>query len=150
MRIYLDNCCYTRTFDDQKQFKIRQETESIIKIQEKIISKDIELATSFILHYENNQKIDEDHKNKIDNFYRIYRTIYIGIEFTDKLRNIVKEIMSTGIKVKDSYNIACAILANCNYFITVDKRLTKYESDKIKVINPIDFLKILEVSCSDR
>ena len=150
MRIYLDNCCYTRTFDDQKQIKVRNETESIIKIQEKIISKDIELATSFILHYENNQKIDEDHKNKIDNFYRTYRTIYIGIEFTDKLRNIVKEIMSTGIKVKDSYNIACAILANCDYFITVDKRLTKYESDKIKTINPIDFIKILEVNCDDR
>ena len=71
MRIYLDNCCYTRTFDDQKQIKVRNETESIIKIQEKIISKDIELATSFILHYENNQKIDDDHKNKIDNFLEL-------------------------------------------------------------------------------
>lgn len=150
MRIYLDNCCYTRTFDDQKQIKIKQETESIIKIQEKIISKDIELATSFILHYENNQKIDDEHKNKIDNFYRTYRTIYIGIEFTEKLRNIVKEIMATGIKVKDSYNIASAIIADCDYFITVDKRLTRYKTDKIKTINSVDFVKILEVKSDDR
>ena len=45
---------------------------------------------------------------------------------------------------KDAYLIASAILAECNYFITVDKRLLKYTSEKIRLINPVEFLKILE------
>ncbi len=27
MRVYLDNCCYNRPFDDQTQLRIRLETE---------------------------------------------------------------------------------------------------------------------------
>ena len=28
MRVYLDNCCYNRPFDDQSQLKVRLETEA--------------------------------------------------------------------------------------------------------------------------
>ena len=28
MRVYLDNCCYNRPFDDQTQVKVRMETEA--------------------------------------------------------------------------------------------------------------------------
>lgn len=52
--------------------------------------------------------------------------------------------MKTGIKYKDACHVACAIYANCEYFITTDKRLLKYKSDKIKLVNPIDFIDILE------
>jgi hypothetical protein len=50
-----------------------------------------------------------------------------------------KEIMQTGVKYADAAHVACAILANCDYFITTDKRLLKYQTDCIKLINPIDF-----------
>ena len=32
VKIYLDNCCYNRPFDDQKQIKIQLETIAKIKI----------------------------------------------------------------------------------------------------------------------
>ncbi len=53
MRIYLDNCCYNRPFDDQKQLRIRLETEAKLNIQERILQKAIELAWSYILDFEN-------------------------------------------------------------------------------------------------
>ena len=28
MRVYLDNCCYNRPFDEQTQLKVRLETEA--------------------------------------------------------------------------------------------------------------------------
>jgi hypothetical protein len=28
MRLYLDNCCFNRTFDNQEQLKIKLETEA--------------------------------------------------------------------------------------------------------------------------
>lgn len=36
MRIYLDNCCFNRPYDDQSQFKIRIESEAKLAIQEKV------------------------------------------------------------------------------------------------------------------
>lgn len=36
MKIYLDNCCFNRPFDDQSQIRIRLESEAKLKIQEEI------------------------------------------------------------------------------------------------------------------
>lgn len=141
MRIYLDNCCHGRTFDDQKQEKINSETLAVIKIQNKIIANEFELVTSFILHYENGEKSDTKQKNEIENFYRTYRKIYIGVEFVDELKVLAEKIISSGVKEKDAYHVASAILAACDFFITVDDRLLKYNSDEIVLINPIDFVK---------
>ena len=33
MRIYLDNCCYNRPFDDQSQLRVRLETEAKLRVQ---------------------------------------------------------------------------------------------------------------------
>ena len=38
MKIYLDNCCFNRPFDDQSQLRIRLESEAKLKIQEDIRS----------------------------------------------------------------------------------------------------------------
>lgn len=46
MRIYLDNCCFNRPFDDQKQLRIRLEAEAKIGVQEEIMKGTIELAWS--------------------------------------------------------------------------------------------------------
>lgn len=53
MRVYLDNCCFNRPFDDQKQIRIRLETEAKLEIQQKILQNKIELAWSYILDFEN-------------------------------------------------------------------------------------------------
>ena len=54
--------------------------------------------------------------------------------------------METGVRYKDSIHLACAIIAGCDYMITTDKRLSKHMIEKIKIINPIDFVKIWEES----
>jgi len=53
MRIYLDNCCYNRHFDDQKQLRVRLEAEAKLGVQEIILEKRVELAWSYILDFEN-------------------------------------------------------------------------------------------------
>ena len=55
MRIYLDNCCFNRPFDDQKQLRIKLETEAKLDIQERIFQKEIELTWSYILDFENEE-----------------------------------------------------------------------------------------------
>lgn len=63
------------------------------------------------------------------------------MEFVDELKVLAEKIISSGVKEKDAYHVASAILAACDFFITVDDRLLKYNSDEIALINPIDFVK---------
>lgn len=142
MRVYFDICCYNRRFDDKSIGEISLEYRDMIEIQKEIVRGNIELVTSFMLHYENYQKKDIRKRNNIDFFIKNYRKIYIGIENIDKLTEEVKIIVKSGIKEKDAYHIASAILADCDYFVTVDKRLLKFSNDKIKIMNIIDFMEV--------
>jgi len=56
------------------------------------------------------------------------------------LKELAIEIERTGIKPMDAAHLAAAIHAECDYFITTDDRVLKYETDKIKVINPVQFI----------
>ncbi len=53
MKIYLDNCCYNRPFDDQSQIKINLEAQAKLYIQAKIREGAYDLVWSYILDYEN-------------------------------------------------------------------------------------------------
>lgn len=55
MRIYLDNCCFNRPFDDQTQLKISLETQAKLAVQDMIFHKKHTLVWSYILEYENLQ-----------------------------------------------------------------------------------------------
>ena len=146
MRIYLDNCCYGRPYDDQASKRIISETQSILNIRKHIRNGDIVLATSYILHYENNRKKNIDVREKIAEFMSKNRSIHIGIDNVEKLTEMTAKIMKTGIKNNDAYHLASAILANCDYFLTTDDRLLKYQTNEIKLLNPVDFNKFLEAN----
>ena len=42
MRVYLDNCCYNRPFDDQAQLSVRLETEAKLEVQRQMRSGKLE------------------------------------------------------------------------------------------------------------
>ena len=54
MKVYLDNCCFNRPFDDQSSLTVRLETEAILDVQGKIESGIISVGWSYILDLENN------------------------------------------------------------------------------------------------
>ena len=61
------------------------------------------------------------------------------------VRETADKIMKTGVKEKDAAHIACALLAGCEYFITTDDRLLKYENDRIGIVTPVEFLRKIGV-----
>lgn len=58
MKLYLDNCCFNRPFDDQEQVRIRLEAEAKLEIQSRIKKGQLILAWSFMLDFENSQNVD--------------------------------------------------------------------------------------------
>ena len=147
LRIYFDNCCYNRPYDDQSQIRISLEAQAKIFIQNAVRYGKIELATSYILAYENNKNPHVDNRISISNFINDFTSVFIDIDQVDEVILMAAEIMqSSGLKEMDASHIACAIKVECDYFLTTDDRVLKYHSDKIKIMNPIEFLKVLEVT----
>lgn len=140
MRIYLDMCCYNRPYDDQSQIKVSLETQAKLHIQELIQKKDLELVTSYMLRYECSQNPYEMRKKAIMQFIDTYAAAYVGLERKNEIEAIAREIMRTGVKYKDACHVASAIYAECEYFISTDKRLLKYRTSKIKMVTPMEFI----------
>jgi predicted nucleic acid-binding protein len=141
-RLYLDNCSFNRPYDDQSLLKNYLESEAKIYIQKEILQKNFELAWSYIMDYEVSFNPFLDRKNQILKWKNI---AIIDISESKKIIAKANEIMNNNIKSKDSLHLACAIEAECEYFITTDaKVLNKFIKDII-IINPIDFIRIIEV-----
>jgi hypothetical protein len=54
-RIYLDNCCFNRPYDDQSQPLVRLETQAKLFIQNMVFEQKVELIWSYVLKYENSR-----------------------------------------------------------------------------------------------
>jgi predicted nucleic acid-binding protein len=140
IRLYLDNCCFNRPFDDQSQLRIRLETEAKLKIQEEIRSGRFELVWSYILDYENNRNPFHERKLRIMK----WKTYAIkDVEESRKLIETSKALNQKGFHKLDSLHIACAIVAKCEYFLTTDDQILKRGQliNNIKIIDPIGFIK---------
>ena len=51
-RLYLDNCCFNRPYDDQSILKNYLEAEAKVYIQKEILDQQYELAWSYMMDYE--------------------------------------------------------------------------------------------------
>jgi len=144
MRVYLDNCCYNRPYDEQSQLRVIQETNAKMQIQTMIKNHELELVTSYVLNYENKRNHSLENRQLINDFMRANETYYIAESNADKAIQLAESIVATGIKSMDALHVACALLANCDYFITVDDRLLKYKTPNMLLVTPIEFIKGLE------
>jgi hypothetical protein len=139
MKIYLDNCCYNRPFDNQSDIIVKLESEAVSFIQERIKHGKLDLAWSYIMDYENSFNPFEDRQISIEKWRQYAK------EDVNANAEIVKQaesLTSLNIKKKDALHIACALYAKCKYFITTDLKLLNKMVDGISIINPVDFLKI--------
>lgn len=141
MKIYLDNCCYNRPYDDQSQVRIQLETQAKLYIQNMIKQGRVELVTSYVLAYENGKNRFLQKRKVIEDFMNTHESYYVGEERGMEVAGIAETIMGTGVKEKDALHVACAILAGCDYFITTDDRLLKYQPERLFLVSPYEFVR---------
>ena len=140
MRIYLDNCCFNRPFDDQAQLRIKLEAEAKLKVQEDIRSGIHELIWSYVLDYENSKNPFRERQEQIGKWQKY---AIVDVEASQALLEVANKINLMEIKEFDSLHLACAVNAGADCFLTTDdgilKKVTLIES--VKVTDPIGFIK---------
>lgn len=143
MKIYLDTCCLNRPFDDQRQPRIRLESEAVTLILERAYHHEWEWLGSDILLHELEQ---------IGDIERRERTLFLAkqchqvIEVNSKILNRAEELESSGFNGYDAIHLASAESAKVDVFLTTDDQLQKLadrEKNQISfiVINPVQWLE---------
>lgn len=138
MRVYLDNCCFNRPFDEQSSLVIRLETEAKLHVQDLIRQGRLELIWSFVLDYENGANPFHEVRNRIFAWKRIAA---FDCKLSKEIEKKAQELMGLGLKQMDASHIACAICHGADCFLTTDKKILNKPVAEIKTMNPIDFVR---------
>ena len=140
MRIYLDNCCYNRPFDDQTQERIHLESEAILTILKRGQLNVYEIVGSEMLELEMERMGDETKKRKVKELYQV---THMHVAHTDEIKKRSEDIMKISkIRTFDSLHIAAAESANADVLLTTDDKMSNMASKlelKVKVQNPLQF-----------
>ena len=139
LKIYLDNCCYNRPYDEQIQDLIRLETEAKLIVQDRIKRGWYSLVWSYILESENDENPSGDKHEAIQAWK------YIASEYcpaSDEIISKAKDFATFGLKHKDAIHLACAMKHKCDYLLTMDKKFLNKSKHflEISIMNPIAFL----------
>jgi len=142
MKLYLDNCCYNRPYDDQTQEKIHMEGEAVLAIINKCRQNGDEIVGSYALDLEIEQIYDTEKKEKIKYFYD--KTISTKIIYSENILKRVKELSEqTKIRTLDKFHLSFAEISDVDVFLTTDIKLEKAGSKlnlKMKITNPLKYL----------
>lgn len=141
LKLYLDNCCYNRPFDDLKQEKINLEANAIENIFRKHINKEVEIYKSMAIDFEISKIKLDIKKRQVEDLYDAMDLT--EIDYSQDIKQRAVELKQYNIKDMDALHLSFAESKNVDYFITTDRILinaSKRANLKIKVINPIEFI----------
>ena len=142
-KIYLDNCCLSRPFDDQTQPRIRLETEAIVLIIERFYAGQWQWISSEVSTFEADQNLDLRQRLQVK-FLLNYVHQAISVDTTETSRG--KYLESLGFKAFDALHLACAESGNADLLLTTNDQMLKKARSissqlRIRVENPLTWLQ---------
>lgn len=149
MRVYLDNCCYNRLFDDRSNIKNYLEREAVLIIMQKAFEKDLQIVGSDVLEIEISKIKNDEKRSDVEGVYNALVTDTINI--TSEIEKRAVQIRNVSyIKAFDSLHLASAEIG-ADVLLTTDMKFLKGSqkmAHKIAVKNPVEF--IMEVFDHDK
>ncbi len=138
MRVYLDNCCYNRPFDEQGQLKVLLETLAKLNIQQQMRDGVLEYVWSTVLDFEISKS------RFIDRALQIIPWAggaVVTVSVDASIRERAKVFEAGGLKAMDALHLACAETADCDWFFTTDRGILKKARSltSMRVANPVEF-----------
>lgn len=140
MKIYLDNCCLNRPFDDLSNDMVRMEAEAVMSIIDRCEHGKWIFVSSDVLFDEIDSNPNLARKQKV---LVLYQSAKAHIDFTAEIKARAKEFGRYNIKAYDALHLASAEAGEADIFLTTDRRLINAagRSDvTVKVMNPLVWL----------
>lgn len=140
MRIYFDNCCLNRPYDDLKDKAVRMECEAILSIIDYCGSGEWSYFSSDVLLDEILAMVDYEKQEKV---LLLYHSAGEHIAFTEGIYMRAKELEKQNIKSYDALHIASAETAMADVFLTTDRKLINAAQRinlGIPIMNPLLWL----------
>lgn len=146
LTIYLDTCSLQRPLDDQRQIRVRLETEAVLAVLEQIENGKLTLLDSEILHYEIHRTPNLQRQQHI---IEILTLSHIIIKLNPSIEQRSYMLQNVGIKPLDALHLATAEHAKANYFCTCDDKLLKRSQQldilETHVLYPLQLLEELKL-----
>lgn len=140
LKLYLDNCCYNRPFDDQTQERIHLESEAILTIFQRGQEGIYKIVGSSILELEMERMKDVVKKQRVKDLYKV---AVIHVYYTEEIKKRSQEIMKLSkIRTFDSLHLAAAEEVKADVMLTTDDKLERMAEKlelKVRVMNPLKF-----------
>ena len=136
MRIYLDNCCLNRPFDDQTQQRIYEEANAVVRIQARIASGILELAWSYVLDFEIESTPSPERRDRIQ-AWDVFAVK--DVLASEEIIVFAESLITKGLRSKDALHVPCAVDAGADLFLTTDDRILNRAAlvPEIRILNPI-------------
>ena len=140
MRVYLDNCCYNRPFDDQAQLRVRFETEAKLHVQRQMRLGLVEYVWSDMLANEVEESSFQERRERIEPWV-LGAAEYVVT--TPEIERDSEGFMALGVKPSDAIHLASAAFARCDWFLTVDDGILKKVAHvgEMRVANPLAYIQ---------
>ena len=140
MKIYMDNCCLNRPFDNQANLRVHLEAEAVKTIIRLIEKQQFSLISSKILQFEISKLTDEFKKKELRLMESLASEV---VQINPSIAARAKAFEQMGIQAFDALHLACAE-NNADIFLTVDDKFLKkaatIELLKTKVFSPLIWL----------
>ncbi len=141
MKIYFDNCCYNRLFDDRSNIKNYLEREAVLIVMQKAFENELEIIGSDILEIEISKIKNDEKRNDVEGIYHALVSDSVKATLEVKERAVrIREL--SNIRNFDSLHLASAELSS-DVLLTTDMKFLKgcRRMDlEIEVKNPVEFV----------
>lgn len=141
MKVYFDNCCYNRLFDDRSNIKNYLEREAVLIVMQKAFENELEIIGSEILEIEISKIKNGEKRNNIEGVY--HALISDSVKATSEVKERAVQIKGiSNIRSFDSLHLASAEMSS-DVLLTTDIKFLKgcHRMDlKVEVKNPVEFV----------
>ena len=140
MRIYFDNCCLNRPYDNLKTNTEHMECEAVLSIIDNCGAEGWLYFSSDTLLDEILETFDQDKREKL---MLLYHSATEHIGFTELIYSRAKQLEQFNIKSYDALHLASAEAASADVLLTTDRRFinaAKRSDSHTPVKNPLVWL----------
>jgi hypothetical protein len=141
MRIYLDNCCFNRPYDEQTQPRVIMESEAVLSIVDTCETvAGWSFYSSDVLDDEIDQNMDLFRKLEVLN---LYKSASMHIDINETIIERARYFERQYIKPYDALHLASAEYVGADILLTTDKKFinrAKQLDVNPSVANPLEWL----------